>query len=196
LSATEVLLLDDAGASIGSWPRGEVQVEIRTDFFGCLRLGKASVWVNQGDGNPLRALQEALLSGQAFAGSAGALPDILATELAQITNNWTLPVFVRGYATNSAGERQFAQEAAKLAQHNYFPATQSAEGGHFNAGRLILFGGLSVLAGQARSEGRITVTYQRQEPAEQRGQCWQCRESVVVGALKCRFCGAELVWPE
>ena len=28
-----------------------------------------------------------------------------------------------------------------------------------------------------------------------RAACWQCKEMVVVGAGKCRYCGAELHWP-
>lgn len=31
---------------------------------------------------------------------------------------------------------------------------------------------------------------------ERRGPCWQCKEQVVVGASKCRFCGADLVWSQ
>jgi hypothetical protein len=31
---------------------------------------------------------------------------------------------------------------------------------------------------------------------QKRAPCWQCKESVVVGALKCAHCGAELVWPK
>jgi hypothetical protein len=31
---------------------------------------------------------------------------------------------------------------------------------------------------------------------QQRSACWQCKEQVIVGAAKCKHCGAELVWPE
>lgn len=30
---------------------------------------------------------------------------------------------------------------------------------------------------------------------ERRGPCWQCKEMVMVGASRCRFCGADLTWP-
>jgi len=31
---------------------------------------------------------------------------------------------------------------------------------------------------------------------QQRAACWQCKEQVIVGAAKCKHCGADLVWPE
>ena len=31
---------------------------------------------------------------------------------------------------------------------------------------------------------------------QQRSACWQCKEQVIVGAAKCKHCGADLVWPE
>lgn len=31
---------------------------------------------------------------------------------------------------------------------------------------------------------------------DNRDACWQCRESVVIGASKCPHCGAELEWPD
>jgi hypothetical protein len=52
-------------------------------------------------------------------------------------------------------------EAEELGRHGYVPVTQSEDGGHIHAGRLILTGGLSIFAGKAgiRSDGRLTVTY-------------------------------------
>jgi hypothetical protein len=31
---------------------------------------------------------------------------------------------------------------------------------------------------------------------QQRSACWQCKEQVIVGAAKCKHCGADLVWPD
>lgn len=29
---------------------------------------------------------------------------------------------------------------------------------------------------------------------QKRGPCWQCKERIVVGAVKCSHCGADQVW--
>jgi hypothetical protein len=60
LSENELAMLDEGGQKLGSWPREESRVEVQSDFYGCLRLAKASVWVNTGDGSPLNDLSEAL----------------------------------------------------------------------------------------------------------------------------------------
>jgi hypothetical protein len=72
-------------------------------------------------------------------------------------------VVVRSYEASEAGRGLLAREAQELAEHGYVPATQSEDGGHIHAGRLIMTGGLSVLAGQSgtRSSGSVTVTYRR-----------------------------------
>lgn len=84
-------------------------------------------------------------------------------ELRNATRAWTIPILVRSYESNSRGEAAFAQEAAILARHQYEPSMQSAEGSHIHAGRLILTGGFSILAGRRgiRSKGKLTVTYKR-----------------------------------
>ena len=84
-------------------------------------------------------------------------------ELRNVTRDWTVPVVVRAYESNLSGEAAFASEAAILARHSYDPSMQSAEGSHLHAGRLLLTGGLSVLAGRRgiRSKGKLTVTFQR-----------------------------------
>ena len=47
--------------------------------------------------------------------------------------------------------------------HGYTPLTQSADGGHVHVGRLLLTGGLSVLAGKRgiRSDGTIAMTFRK-----------------------------------
>ena len=119
-------------------------------------------------------------------------------RLSTSTGGWTVPILVRTYSANAA-DTTFQDEAIVLVKHGYRLTTQSGAGGHIHAGRLILTGGLSVLGGPdaIRSKGSITVTYQKtraadSEPAQERRPCWQCRELVVVGAMKCRFCGADL----
>ncbi|MEO8230501.1 MAG: SHOCT domain-containing protein [Chloroflexota bacterium] len=54
-------------------------------------------------------------------------------------------------------------EVQELGLHDYQPVTQSEDGGHLHAGRLLMTGGFSFLAGKGgiRSDGRVTVTYKR-----------------------------------
>lgn len=84
-------------------------------------------------------------------------------ELQAATRGWTAPIIVRTYESSSQGEAEFAKDAAILTRHHYQPTMQSAEGSHLHAGRLLLTGGLSVLAGRRgiRSKGKLTVTYQK-----------------------------------
>lgn len=44
--------------------------------------------------------------------------------------------------------------------------------------------------------GLVVLLTQKRGDEPVRAPCWQCREPVIVGALKCSHCGAELVWPE
>lgn len=76
---------------------------------------------------------------------------------------WPLPLIIRSYPGKDAGQRLLEAEAQVLSLHGYRFAAQSQEGGHFHAGRLLLTGGLSVLAGSkgTRAKGSITVTFEK-----------------------------------
>lgn len=89
------------------------------------------------------------------------------TRFERATGGWTSPVLVRTYTTNEEGNLRFQDEAAELAAHGYHPTTQSAEGSHIHAGRIVLTGGLSLLAGRSgtRSDGKLMVTYQKANAA-------------------------------
>lgn len=82
-------------------------------------------------------------------------------DLKKESRNWTLPVIVRIYENDKKGQKQFQEEAAILGRQGYAPQTQSGEGGHIHAGRLLLTGGLSIFAGGRgiRSKGKLNVTY-------------------------------------
>lgn len=121
-------------------------------------------------------------------------------RLSRETKQWTLPLLVKTYETNDAGNKLFQDEATLLLDHGYQPLAQSGEGSHLHAGRLILTGGLSVFAGRSgiRSKGKVTVTFQKSPvsasvPAEEaRRACPRCGESIAVAAKVCRFCGADV----
>jgi hypothetical protein len=90
-------------------------------------------------------------------------------DLERVTKRWTTSTIIRHYESNERGDAVFADEAEVLAEHGYRPALQSAEGSHLHAGRLLLTGGWSVLAGRKgiRSKGKISVTFQRDAPSQQ-----------------------------
>ena len=82
-------------------------------------------------------------------------------RLESATNVWTKPVVMRRYESNERGTVAFERDAAILLAQGYNIQSQGAEGSHIHAGRLLLTGGLSVLAGRRgiRSKGLITVTF-------------------------------------
>lgn len=84
-------------------------------------------------------------------------------ELAGLTQNWAAPIVIREYEATDKGQARFENEAAVFAEQGYGAFAQSEEGGHIHAGRLLLTGGLSILAGRRgiRSRGKIHVTFQR-----------------------------------
>ena len=71
------------------------------------------------------------------------------------------PVLAREYGNDSQGRQDLAGEAQQLSRLGYAAVAQSEDPGHLHAGRLLLTGGLSILAGKSgtRSDGRLTVTY-------------------------------------
>ena len=84
-------------------------------------------------------------------------------RLRGVTNGWSKPVVARQYDSDERGNASFEVEAAVLLAEGYTIQSQGAEGSHLHAGRLLLTGGLSVLAGRRgiRSKGKVTVTYIR-----------------------------------
>ena len=85
-------------------------------------------------------------------------------ELRKATKSWSSPVVVRTYDSSERGQETFEAEARiLLLQGGYSAAEQTADGGHIHAGRLILTGGFSVLAGRRgiRSKAKSTVTFKK-----------------------------------
>lgn len=82
--------------------------------------------------------------------------------LVDATRNWTAPTVVRTYSRDKLGEALLAWELESLTGHGYQLVTQTEDGGHVHAGRLILTGGLSVFAGGrgVRSKGSIKMVFQ------------------------------------
>jgi hypothetical protein len=111
------------------------------------------------------ALRTAVADGQAKAAGRGdAIQDgPLGNQLSVITHGWTIPAITRTYEGSETGRRLMDAETQVLGVHGYVPASQSQDGGHIHAGRILMTGGLSVLAGSAgtRAKGSITVTFQR-----------------------------------
>ena len=93
-----------------------------------------------------------------LSGSRGAS---IAYDLGGITSNYTQPVVVRQYDSDDKGIQQYEKEAQILTMNGYRIEGQDAQGSHIHAGRLILTGGWSVLAGRRgiRSKGKVTVTF-------------------------------------
>lgn len=83
-------------------------------------------------------------------------------RLGVATHNWASPVVVRTYKGKNAS-KELEAEAQLFALRGYAPQGQGADGGHIHVGRLLMTGGLSVLAGRGgiRSKNSITVTYAR-----------------------------------
>jgi hypothetical protein len=85
-------------------------------------------------------------------------------DLKKATNNWATPLLVRTYDDNGSGQKQMQAEAGVMTARGYEPQMTTQDGGHIHAGRLILTGGFSVLAGKKgiRSGGKISITYKKQ----------------------------------
>jgi hypothetical protein len=86
-----------------------------------------------------------------------------AVKLGELTRSWTQPLVMRTYETNVKGEALFADEAAAFVEHGYEASMMSEEGGHIHAGRLLLTGGLSIVAGKKgiRAGGKHTITWKK-----------------------------------
>jgi Short C-terminal domain len=138
-------------------------------------------------------LRAAVTAAQSRLGAgADAVNTPLSRELAGLTMNWTQPSLMRTYESTESGRVLFAAEAELLGMHEYVPSGQSEDGGHVHAGRLLVTGGLSVLAGRSgiRSTGSITATYLRKaapsmgtsavDPMEQLRQLRALRDAGVL----------------
>jgi|BarGraNGADG00212_1021973.scaffolds.fasta_scaffold04317_7 hypothetical protein len=86
-----------------------------------------------------------------------------AVKLGEFTRSWTQPLVMRTYETNVKGEALFVDEAAAFVEHGYEASMMSEEGGHIHAGRLLLTGGLSIVAGKKgiRAGGKHTITWKK-----------------------------------
>jgi hypothetical protein len=110
----------------------------------------------------VRELQAALIEARErhpgdWPPSEGPLGELLASA----TIAWTLPTVSRTYEGTDAGRWLLGAETEVFGRHGYSPTLQSEVGGHFHAGRILLTGGLSVLAGSpgTRSKGSMTATF-------------------------------------
>lgn len=117
----------------------------------------------------VEALRRAVAAGQQAAIARGEEVEAgpLGDQLAHLTQAWALPTVTRTYEGSDAGRRSLQTETQVLGLHGYTPASQSEDGGHIHAGRLLMTGGLSVLAGGrgTRSKGSITVTFHKAQAA-------------------------------
>jgi hypothetical protein len=77
------------------------------------------------------------------------------------TQGFTRRVVVREYESNNSGTALFENEAAEMLERGYGIEQSGLDGGNLHAGRLILTGGLSVLAGRRgiRAKKKVTVTF-------------------------------------
>lgn len=87
---------------------------------------------------------------------------MLEIKLNVATEEWSVPVLTRTYKANKKGEKLLRDESKILTENGYEFASQSEDGGHIHAGRILLTGGLSVFAGRRgiRSQKEVTITYQ------------------------------------
>ena len=84
-------------------------------------------------------------------------------ELEKATKKWTLPMVLRTYSSNGRGTEDLGRESAILMGHGYDASVMTEEGGHIHVGRLLLTGGLSVLAGKRgiRAGGKHSIMWKR-----------------------------------
>jgi hypothetical protein len=81
------------------------------------------------------------------------------------TKHWYNDETLLNHIVSYDSVEKASKEANEAAKHGWFPTGTSATDGHMNLGRtaagFALFGGLSLLAGGSRTEGKITVSYAR-----------------------------------
>jgi hypothetical protein len=130
-------------------------------------------------GAEVAELQAAFLASQAQAPEGvPAIGGRIEGLLQGLTGGWMLGAVTRTYPGNDEGRKVFAAETQLLAAHGYRVTSQSQDGGHIHAGRLIATGGLSVLAGQGgtRAKGSITVTFEKVAAAPADGPMEQLKK--------------------
>jgi hypothetical protein len=162
--------------SVASWPLRSVSaISFKRGGYGLLSVGligdpseptltspnaiviqRAMVSPFKGVEEDVEALRRAVAAGQQAAIANGEEVDAgpLGDQLAHLTQVWALPIVLE-------------TETQVLGLHGYTPASQSEDGGHIHAGRLLMTGGLSVLAGGrgTRAKGSITVTFHKAQAA-------------------------------
>ena len=108
-----------------------------------------------------RAAHQRLIDEVLAEGGQPGTGGLSAYDLGRITNSYTKPVVVRQYDSDDKGIERYENEAGVLLRNGYRIEGQDTQGSHIHAGRLILTGGLSVLAGRRgiRSKGKVTVTF-------------------------------------
>jgi len=121
--------------------------------------------------------------------------------LASQTGDWTVPALTRTYPDTNEGRQALAVETRLLIAHSYRIAAQSQDPGHVHAGRLIATGGLSILAGEAgtRAKGSLTVTFEKvalppaESPTELLKRLGELRDSGVLTQAEFEAKKAELL---
>ena len=124
------------------------------------------------------------LFAEAQATSDRARLNLVEGDLAMATRNWTSPMVMRSYG--SGDDDALRREAQVFGEHGYEASMQSEDGGHVHVGRLLLTGGLSMLAGQrgVRSGGKRTLTWQRPIPSATSGAAEVIEQVRQLGALR------------
>lgn len=167
-------------------------------------IQRAMVSGYKGVDEEIEALRQQLTAGQQAAGARGEQVEIgpLGDELAHLTQAWTLPMLTRTYQGSDAGRRLLEAESQVLGLHGYVPAGQSQDGGHIHAGRILMTGGLSVLAGShgTRAKGSITATFHKAQavpaavdPMEQLRKLGELRDAGVLTSAEFETKKAELL---
>ncbi len=117
------------------------------------------------DRSAVQSAQDALYAAQHAARSAGYEPaePPAESEIRSATRDWTAQSLVRDYEAGDDGRYRLDGEMNILEFHGYEAEAQSEDGGHIHVGRILMTGGLSVLAGSqgTRSKGRLSVTFKR-----------------------------------
>ena len=200
--------------SIASWPVRSVKaISLERGLFGLLVVHlmgdpskpkshspnaieflKSMVAPSKADEERVDVLRRAVADGQQDSVARGDEVDTgpLGEALGRLTQFWMAPTITRVYEGTDAGRHLLEAETHILSIHGYSAASQSEEGGHIHATRIVLTGGLSMLAGSrgTRAKGSITVTFVKAaastvapaapDPMEQLRKLGQLRDAGVL----------------